>query len=60
MVLAISDEAVAATNATALPPALASKPARPGGAAYVCRGSQCSAALGSLELLLAELTRKGS
>ena len=59
LVLAISDEALARANATPLPPALASKPAQPGGAAYVCRGSQCSAALGSLESLLAELTHRG-
>jgi uncharacterized protein len=39
----------------ALPPAFAGKPARPGGAAYVCRGSHCSAALTSLGEVAAEL-----
>jgi uncharacterized protein YyaL (SSP411 family) len=38
-----------------LPPALASKSAADSGAAYVCRGTSCSAALTSLEALLAEL-----
>jgi uncharacterized protein len=41
--------------ATGLPPALAARPALPGGAAYVCRGSQCSAPLVTLPELLAEL-----
>jgi uncharacterized protein YyaL (SSP411 family) len=41
-----------------LPPALASKPAADSGAAYVCRGLRCSAALTSLEALLAELERE--
>lgn len=38
-------------------PVFFSKPALPGGAAYVCRGSQCSAALTSLPDLMAELDR---
>jgi uncharacterized protein YyaL (SSP411 family) len=41
-----------------LPPALASKPAAVGGAAYVCRGLTCSAALPSLESLLEEMERE--
>jgi uncharacterized protein len=42
--------------ATDLPPALAQKAAREGTVAYVCRGSSCSAALGSAQALLAELS----
>ncbi|MDE2219563.1 MAG: thioredoxin domain-containing protein, partial [Gammaproteobacteria bacterium] len=38
-----------------LPPALATKQALPGGVAYVCRGSQCSAPLASPAALAAEL-----
>jgi uncharacterized protein len=38
-----------------LPAALAAKPALASGAGYVCRGSQCSAALTSLAELVAEL-----
>jgi uncharacterized protein len=45
---------------TGLPEALASKPGSPTGAAYVCRGMTCSAALLSLEALLAELDRETS
>jgi len=41
-----------------LPAAIAGKPALPGGAAYVCRGSHCTAALTSLEALAAELAVK--
>jgi len=54
IVLAVASDAAPAAAAP-LPPALADKPALPAGAAYVCRGSQCSAALGSLAALLAEL-----
>jgi hypothetical protein len=54
MVLAVPHEASLA-GAAPLPAALAGKPAPPGGAAYVCRGSQCSAALASLAELAAEL-----
>jgi uncharacterized protein YyaL (SSP411 family) len=39
------------------PATFASKPALPGGAAYVCRGAQCTAALTSLTELIAELDR---
>jgi uncharacterized protein len=42
-------------DAPDLPPALADKAARAHPVAYVCRGSTCSAALDSLEALLAEL-----
>jgi len=42
-------------DAPDLPPALADKAPRAGPVAYVCRGSTCSAALDSLEALLAEL-----
>jgi uncharacterized protein YyaL (SSP411 family) len=38
-------------DAPDLPPALASKPARPGGAAYVCRGSTCSEPLTEFDAL---------
>ena len=57
IVLAVPIEAVpaGADEAAALPAALATKPALPGGAAYVCRGSLCSAALASLAELTAEL-----
>ncbi|HVO00200.1 MAG TPA: thioredoxin domain-containing protein [Steroidobacteraceae bacterium] len=40
-----------------LPAAIAAKPSLPGGAAYVCRGSECSAPLGSLAELVRELGR---
>jgi uncharacterized protein YyaL (SSP411 family) len=43
------------TEATDLPAALAAKPAQPQGAAYVCRGLTCSAALTDFQALLAEL-----
>jgi len=56
IVLAVPSDAAAAVAAP-LPPALADKPAQPDGAAYVCRGSQCSAPLGSYAALLAELAR---
>ena len=39
------------------PGAVAAKPAPAGGAGYVCRGSQCSAPLGTLTALVAELAR---
>jgi hypothetical protein len=39
----------------ALPAALAAKPALPGGVAYVCRGSQCSAPITSWAALVGEL-----
>jgi uncharacterized protein len=45
------------SEATGLPAALATKPPRDDGAAYVCRGLTCSAALTSLEALLEELNR---
>jgi uncharacterized protein YyaL (SSP411 family) len=61
IVLAVPNDTPTAHSAAAaparLPPALADKPATPGGAAYVCRGNQCSAALESLAELLAELAR---
>jgi uncharacterized protein YyaL (SSP411 family) len=41
-----------------LPPALASKPPSDRGAAYICRGMSCSAAIPSLEELLNELERE--
>jgi uncharacterized protein YyaL (SSP411 family) len=43
-----------------LPQALASKPACDTGFAYVCRGLTCSAALDSLQALVAELDREAS
>jgi uncharacterized protein YyaL (SSP411 family) len=46
-------------DASGLPAALAGKPADERGAAYVCRGTTCSAALTSFEALLAELDREG-
>jgi uncharacterized protein YyaL (SSP411 family) len=50
LVLAIGNEE------TALPAALASKPARPGGAtAYVCRGSVCSEPVTTFEGLASSL-----
>ncbi len=42
-------------DASHLPEALASKPATAGGAAYVCRGPQCSPPLGSIEEISAAL-----
>ena len=51
IVLAVPDDA------TDLPPAIASKNAPAGGAAYVCRGTQCSAPLPTLAALVAELAR---
>jgi hypothetical protein len=42
-------------DAAALPPALATKPATDEGVAYVCRGTRCSAALGSWGELMDEL-----
>ena len=63
IVLAVAGDGGAPASATlagaaaALPPALADKPAPPGGAAYVCRGSHCTAALTSLAALAAELGR---
>ena len=44
-------------DATDLPPAIASKSTISGAAAYVCRGSQCSAPLTTLAALVAELAR---
>ena len=55
MVLAVPGDTGAHQAGAALPAALADKPALPGGAAYVCRGSHCSAALASLDALVAEL-----
>jgi uncharacterized protein YyaL (SSP411 family) len=51
LVLAIPEDAAD------LPPALAAKAALPGGVAYACRGSVCSAPLHSLAALTAELAR---
>ena len=48
----------AALPDAALPAAFAAKPALPGGAAYVCRGSQCSAPITSLAALIEELGRR--
>ncbi len=45
------------TDSADLPPAIASKSATSSGVAYVCRGSQCSAPLGTLAALVAELGR---
>ena len=45
-------------EAADLPPALASKPPSDCGAAYICRGMSCSAAISSLEALLLELQRE--
>jgi uncharacterized protein YyaL (SSP411 family) len=45
------------TAASALPQALASKPAADGPLAYVCRGTQCTAPINSLAALLEELER---
>ncbi|HLQ12236.1 MAG TPA: thioredoxin domain-containing protein [Steroidobacteraceae bacterium] len=58
VVLAIASPTGTGEAAEALPAAFASKPALPGGAAYVCRGSQCSAPLTSLAALLAELGQR--
>jgi uncharacterized protein YyaL (SSP411 family) len=43
------------TDAAPLPQALAAKPATEAGAAYVCRGTRCSAALGSWVELIDQL-----
>jgi uncharacterized protein YyaL (SSP411 family) len=43
------------TDASGLPPAIASKPAADGAVAYVCRGTQCSAPISSLGALIGEL-----
>jgi uncharacterized protein len=43
------------SDARDLPPALADKPARGAAVAYVCRGSTCSAPVGSLEELIGSL-----
>jgi uncharacterized protein YyaL (SSP411 family) len=53
LVLAVPSEG----SDAGLPAAFASKPALAGGAAYVCRGSQCSAPVTSLAELIAELGR---
>jgi len=42
-------------DASALPPALGSKPAADGPVAYICRGTQCSAPINSLSALISEL-----
>jgi hypothetical protein len=42
-------------DATGLPQAIASKPAKEGALAYVCRGTQCTAPISSLDALLHEL-----
>jgi len=56
--LAVPGNDIASQSAGMLPAAIADKPALPGGAAYVCRGSHCTAALTSLEALVAELAVK--
>ena len=58
IVLAVPGDGAAQQAAGVLPAAIADKPALPGGAAYVCRGSHCTAALTSLEALAAELAVK--
>jgi uncharacterized protein YyaL (SSP411 family) len=55
LVLAIASDG--ATAAAALPQALRDKPALPGGAAYLCRGSQCSAPLITLPALVSALAQ---
>jgi hypothetical protein len=52
LVLAIPEDA------GPLPPALQAKVPLPGGAAYLCRGSSCSAPLHTLEELISELARQ--
>jgi uncharacterized protein YyaL (SSP411 family) len=44
-------------NATGLPAALASKPPRSAGVAYVCRGSSCTEPLDDFTALARELAR---
>jgi hypothetical protein len=56
LVLAIPEDD-AAGNAAEVPALFAAKPALEGGAAYVCRGTQCSPPLTNLEDLVAELGR---
>ena len=60
MVLAVPSDGAAAGDSAALPAAFADKTALPGGAAYLCRGSQCSAPFTSLAALAAELARTGN
>ena len=55
LVLAVPSDSGAAVGDAELPELFASKPALAGGAAYVCRGSQCSAPCTSLAALIAEL-----
>jgi uncharacterized protein YyaL (SSP411 family) len=57
VVLAIPSDGTAIASAGTMPALFAAKPALPGGAAYVCRGSQCTAPLTSLADLVAELAR---
>jgi hypothetical protein len=59
LVLAMPSDHTAKAEADAgeWPAVFATKPALPGGAAYVCRGSQCTAPLTSLAELIAELDR---
>jgi uncharacterized protein len=57
LVLAVPSGGAAETREADLPAAFTSKPALSGGAAYLCRGSQCSAPLTSLSALTAELGR---
>jgi uncharacterized protein YyaL (SSP411 family) len=59
VVLAIPSDGAAAAAAGALPQALRDKPALAGGAAYLCRGSQCSAPLTTLAGLVTELALGG-
>jgi uncharacterized protein YyaL (SSP411 family) len=47
------------TEATGLPPAIASKPAAGAPIAYVCRGTQCTAPINSLIALIEELDAHG-
>ena len=57
LVLSVPSEGEARSGGAQLPVALTEKPAMPGGAAYLCRGSTCSAPLTNLAALIAELGR---
>ena len=59
LLLAIPSGGDLRAEAAGLPPAFAAKPALDSGAAYVCRGSHCSAPLTTLPALLEELARRG-
>jgi uncharacterized protein YyaL (SSP411 family) len=58
VVLAIPASGEAQQTDAALPAALAAKPALPGGAAYLCRGSQCSAPITTLAALIEALGQR--